>query len=162
MRVNNARVQMAALAEFGDGNTIYANPRDKNPYGNSIVEATQRATPKASLQSAPALPMLPPLMIANAPAVYPACNSCGHATHSLKNCPHLWMTDSNTTHSIPWTSSEMGQWWASQGHYVYSEAEPLPFLRRIRMTLPSKSDAGSNSNTPNQQVAQEGGYKGKQ
>ena len=161
-QVNNARLQMAALAEFGDGNTIYANPRDKNPYGNSIVEASQKATPKANLQLTPALPMLPPLMISNAPAVYPACNSCGHATHSLKNCPHLWMTDSNTTHSIPWASSEMGQWWASAGHYVYSETEPLPFLRRIRMNAPGKSDAASNNNTPNQQVAQGGGYKGKQ
>ena len=132
----------------------FCNPREGNPYGTYYIKPTADAPASAlqlgsaaqSLQLAPTLPMLPPLPVKHLPAVFPSCNSCGHATHLSRDRPHLWMTDSNTSHSVPWASSEMGRWWASHGHYVYGP-DPIPNYRRFRISTPGQISSFSHLNS---------------
>ena len=152
-QVNTVRGIQAQSAEYGDADSTYCDIIEGNPYG---AVAT-----KASITRAPALPALVPLRL-TMPVANTPCNSCGHLTHVLEDCPHLWMIDSNTSHSVKWEESNMGKLWFTHGHSQYTEHASLPGVTRFRIETPPRqthfaADPVAGTNHPNSG----GGYKPK-
>ena len=129
-QVNTVRQLQLHVAAFGDPNDIYCHPARHNPYGLSLT-----ANPRSILVGA-ALPSLPPMLLPAAP--HPRCNSCGHRNHAFKNCPHMWMVDTNTNHNVSWDHSNMGRTWAQYGHATYPLDDHIPGLGRFKIQIPRR------------------------
>lgn len=150
-QVNAVRALQSNCAVFGSATDTYcSNPIAGNPYG-----ATGVSTPVTVLPRTPALPPLAPLHVPP-PVVHYPCNSCGHTTHALKDCPHMWMSDSNMDHTLRWSDSPMGKFWASQGHLRNSEQTTLPGFHRFRVPVSKQThfaDEGTGDNASNYKAA---------
>ena len=142
--VNAVRQLQLHVAAFGDPNDIYCHPARQNPYGLSLT-----TNPKTLLIGA-TLPALSPLPLPTTP--FPQCNSCGHRDHVFKNCPHMWLVDSNTNHNVPWDHSNMGRTWAQYGHATYPLHDRIPGLGRFKIQIPRRetnfTDEVLNNNPP--------------
>jgi hypothetical protein len=153
--VSAARESIRMSASYGDPTQVYSYPSTAVPPSKSRKRMAEReAQPTFSGKSTLAVRDVEevPLMVATTTKV---CRSCGDSSHTLRQCPSMYYTDTNNDHNVEWVDSKLGKTWADNGEVKWQEHLILPGYENRRMFHPKGSEpflmvADNKKQKPNQ------------